>query len=588
MTHQLTRFFELLPDGVLCCDLAGKIRHINGAALALFELESEHLYTSRAYFQFMNQYEIRDEQQRPIPPEQWPISFAFHEEDALYTHEKNIVIYLPSGNRVYVNVRRIPIFDVLNHPIGVICIFHDLIDCHQTPVYQIQRVHQALLTLTDAVAHIPEQMDTALPQRTLLLPPLAHSITQHLVDLIRQVLGCDHVFLLALGPPRDHLYYIAMSGLTLEQTQRRLEITNPLFLSQVLDEASVARLYANKELIIPRNKLNLPISYALDFGFEIDLFTPIFLRDQLAGLLVIDKPGCCSDYTQEEISLARAVTDLTILIIECTRFMSEWAETHTRERVLQETNHLMNDFLTLASHELRTPLTTIMGNIQLVQRRLQALQPLIAKQSEVVSEKIAHAQHSLEYAAQSAHLQEQMINYMIDDSCIQANKLFLHLKPCDLLVVIREAIAALQHSVPERTIDLKISCSEKEVPILADIERIKQVLNTYLTNAINYSPVQQPVTVQLNVGESVAQVSVHDKGPGIPIEEQECLWKRFYRAKGIGVQHELDLSLGLGLYICRALIECHGGRTGVQSLPGHGATFWFTLPIKASPEDTLA
>jgi signal transduction histidine kinase len=77
----------------------------------------------------------------------------------------------------------------------------------------------------------------------------------------------------------------------------------------------------------------------------------------------------------------------------------------------------------------------------------------------------------------------------------------------------------------------------------------------------------------------VARVSVHDEGPGIPLEEQERIWKRFYRAKGIAVQHELDLSLGLSLYICQELIKYHHGGVGLQSIPDHGSTFWFTLPV---------
>lgn len=74
-------------------------------------------------------------------------------------------------------------------------------------------------------------------------------------------------------------------------------------------------------------------------------------------------------------------------------------------------------------------------------------------------------------------------------------------------------------------------------------------------------------------------VAVHNEGAGIPLEEQEKLWERFYRAKGSAIQHELDLSLGLDLYLYRAFLEYHHGAVGVQSTPGHGATFWFALPL---------
>jgi len=125
---------------------------------------------------------------------------------------------------------------------------------------------------------------------------------------------------------------------------------------------------------------------------------------------------------------------------------------------------------------------------------------------------------------------------------------------------------------------------ERVVPVLADAERITQVISRYLANALIYSPADQPVTVQLRVEGGVARVSVHDQGPGIPGEEQERIWERFYQVKGIAVQHELDLSLGLGFYLSRAFIERHQGSVGVQSAPGRGATFWFTLPVEVSPQ----
>ena len=93
------------------------------------------------------------------------------------------------------------------------------------------------------------------------------------------------------------------------------------------------------------------------------------------------------------------------------------------------------------------------------------------------------------------------------------------------------------------------------MPIMADAARITQVFTIYLTNALASSPAEEPVTVQVTVTDLVARVSVHNEGPGIPLEEQQHLWERSYRAKGSAVQQELDLSLGLGLYLCRALIR---------------------------------
>jgi signal transduction histidine kinase len=200
-----------------------------------------------------------------------------------------------------------------------------------------------------------------------------------------------------------------------------------------------------------------------------------------------------------------------------------------------------------------------------------------------MSEKIEHIQHPLVSASESARLQKRMINDIIDYARIETKQLSLFMKHWDLGTLLKDAIAIQQRAAPEHTIVLKLPPMEQDVPIFADAERITQVFNAYLTNALNYSPIEYPVTVQLVVADAIATVSVRDEGPGIARDAQELLWERFYRTKGNGVQNELDLSLGLGFYLCRALIESHHGRVGVQSDPGHGETFWFTLPLVAYP-----
>jgi signal transduction histidine kinase len=104
-------------------------------------------------------------------------------------------------------------------------------------------------------------------------------------------------------------------------------------------------------------------------------------------------------------------------------------------------------------------------------------------------------------------------------------------------------------------------------------------VTNYLTNALKYSPAKQPVVVGLDVASNEARVWVRDQGPGLPPEEQVRIWERFHRVKGIKVQSGTGVGLGLGLYICRIIIERHQGQVGVESAPGQGSTFWFTLPL---------
>ena len=112
-----------------------------------------------------------------------------------------------------------------------------------------------------------------------------------------------------------------------------------------------------------------------------------------------------------------------------------------------------------------------------------------------------------------------------------------------------------------------------------DAGRIKQVVNNYLTNALKYSPPGSPVEVGLRASDQQARVWVRDYGPGISPEEQQRIWSRFYRVKGIEVQSGSGVGLGVGLHICRTIIENHHGQVGVESAPGAGSTFWFILPL---------
>jgi len=117
------------------------------------------------------------------------------------------------------------------------------------------------------------------------------------------------------------------------------------------------------------------------------------------------------------------------------------------------------------------------------------------------------------------------------------------------------------------------------IPVVADVERIGQVVTNFLTNALKYSPHEAPVALVVEHDGAEARVSVRDHGPGLSPEAQQHIWERFYRAEGVEIQTGSGVGLGLGLYISQCIVTEHGGHMWLKSKLGAGTTFYFSLPL---------
>src|SRR5262249_36522108 len=171
---------------------------------------------------------------------------------------------------------------------------------------------------------------------------------------------------------------------------------------------------------------------------------------------------------------------------------------------------------------------------------------------------------------------------MLDASRIKSGKLMLDPQTCTLTDLVRRGIQEPRLCWAERLIHLRLRV-RREVQVLADADRIHQVITNYLTNALKHAASDRPVWVQVTAREGRARVAVRDEGPGLPPEEQDLVWERFHQVEAGGEQSHsgthAGAGLGLGLYISKTIIERHGGEVGVLSSPGKGSTFWFTLPL---------
>ncbi len=247
-------------------------------------------------------------------------------------------------------------------------------------------------------------------------------------------------------------------------------------------------------------------------------------------------------------------------------------------QALRQTQERMDEFVAVASHDLRSPLTVALGRNEIASLRYERLTSAVLGARPGLGDQVAAVRSDLNEAHTSLERMWRLVDLLFDAAQMRAGKLELHPMPCDLAALVREQVLALRVANPARILALEVPRSGP-VQVVGHPDRVGQVVTNYVTNALKYSPADQPVAVRVARDGNWARVSVEDHGPGLPAREQERIWGRFYQAVGVHVQGGLGAGLGLGLHISKAIIENQGGKVGVESAVGKGSTFWFTLPV---------
>ncbi|MFL5699064.1 MAG: CheR family methyltransferase [Ktedonobacteraceae bacterium] len=237
---------------------------------------------------------------------------------------------------------------------------------------------------------------------------------------------------------------------------------------------------------------------------------------------------------------------------------------------MERLNRLKDEFLSLASHELRTPLTSIKGNAEILQRNLKRS----SKEEDQITG-IGQAQHILDSIIHQVKRLTDMITEMLDITRIHNEQFELkNRKNVNIVELVRQVVE--QHNV---TTDhpITLETQQEEVQVNCDEARIEQVLSNLISNAIKYSPAEKPVVIGIERTGDEVIVAVRDEGHGMSEEQQAHVFERFYRAHS--EENGTVEGLGLGLYIAHEIITQHGGRICVESEPGKGSTFYFSLPL---------
>lgn len=230
-------------------------------------------------------------------------------------------------------------------------------------------------------------------------------------------------------------------------------------------------------------------------------------------------------------------------------------------RILDSPGIEANEFLWVASHELRTPLTTIKAYNQLLAQFGGDLAP--ADRSTYLQASLGEIDRMM-----------RLISELLDLSRIESNRLVLHRQPIEWVGFVDGLAGAFRFQHPLRTIGLHSAA--EAISLEADADRMRQVLDNLIANAIKYSPPASAIEISVREVGARVETTVSDHGIGIPSDELPLLFEQFHRARN--VSNRRFGGLGLGLYIARAIVEAHEGSLTVASEEGKGSSFTISLP----------
>ena len=222
-----------------------------------------------------------------------------------------------------------------------------------------------------------------------------------------------------------------------------------------------------------------------------------------------------------------------------------------------------SEFLATMSHELRTPLNAIIGFSELLE--LEPVGPLNVQQRQYVEDVLDAGRHLL-----------SLINDVLDLSKIEAGRMEVDLDNVSLRAVLESGITLHAERAAAAGIELGLALDGGDVVVRADERKLRQVVFNLLSNALKFTPPGGSIDVCAQVANGSVEIAVRDTGPGIAPEDQEVIFEEFGQARAGPEQYQEGT--GLGLPLSRSFVELHGGRLWVESVPGEGSTFRFTLP----------
>jgi signal transduction histidine kinase/putative methionine-R-sulfoxide reductase with GAF domain len=288
------------------------------------------------------------------------------------------------------------------------------------------------------------------------------------------------------------------------------------------------------------------------------LYLPLYVEQQTIGVMALGslKKGAI---TPEHRRLAGLIAEQVAVMMERSRLYERLRSANEK---LEQINHLKNEFISMVSHELRTPLTTIKGFVSIVLSGETG--PLKDKQ-----------RYFLETSDRAIDRLTLLVSDLLDISRLEAGQIQMQLRPIYLTELVDRVAVNFGPQFKAQSLELTIKLPEKLPPVLGDPHRLTQVFDNLMSNALKFTN-KGGITISAADKGDFIMVSIKDTGIGLPKEELDRIFEKFYQVK-IGGAYP-SKGTGLGLAIVKSIVESHRGKVWVESEPGQGADFRFLLP----------
>ncbi|MBP1634107.1 MAG: luxQ 3, partial [Acidobacteria bacterium] len=399
------------------------------------------------------------------------------------------------------------------------------------------------------------------------------ALIQLVGDQVRQVFGAQIAYLALLDRATGTIYFrygygdaFAPLPLGTGMTSRILQTGEPLLINEDIGARTAA--------------LNITRSGAAAKSY---LGVPIPVGNDVIGVLSVQSTEEEGRFSDADLRLLTTIAASVGVAIHNARLFEEARQARA---AAEEADAAKSAFLSTVSHELRTPLTSVLGFAKIIKKRLEdRVFPLLTTDDRKVRQTIQQVGENLDVVVSEGERLTKLIDDVLDLAKIEAGKLEWHMETVAVSDIVDRAASATSSLFAQKNLAFVRDVAPDLPPVLGDADRLLQVVINLISNAVKFTDTGS-VTCRARLQDDGIAVSVVDTGMGIAPADQPKVFEKF---KQVGdTLTDKPKGTGLGLPICREIVEHHGGRIWVESELGRGSSFSFVLPVKLEPAGAVA